>query len=829
MSYEEYIESEQSVYLPISRSLSDSPWPMFGGNPQHTGLSQYETKTNNGRLQWQVEYDDYFTTSPIIGKDGELYVGNSDGNLYAFSSNGTLIWKYYIGGQVFSTPALDSTGTIYLGSYNGYIYAINPDGSEKWKFKTEDSISSSPAIDSKNNIVIGSYDHNLYSINSEGDLNWKYNTDNNITSSPAIDHDGNIYIISDNNLTALSSDGIEKWNYNSDNYSIRTTITIDYQNTIYITCGQDRFTGFCIEAISSEGNKKWTFSPTFVRIDSCYGVVKPSIDSEGIIYAGFHGLWGTDSYTELFAIYPNGSEKWNTILSYAMYGSASISSDGTIHVITAFSLNSITTDGNEQWSTSISSSHSTPIIGPDGILYFIDNLGGLFAYGEKFDIRDIEINYEYSIEWKYIEDGSTDFGDETGYLNMNILSESHTQMEINYDYSLPNWQGFFSSYPTNTSGTFQSIDNKQVIRFYDYVDWYGESMVKTQGTYPNTYQQYADIENIEHDGDIWHWKATLTYTGQGSSSGEYEVDYWYDVASKIITHEKGHYEYSGSAETYTGETTTWDNEHDWEYKLIVEEPPNQNPTVSINADKTSGNTPLTINFKAVATDPEGDYLSYDWDFDDGSTSQEKEISHTFDDPGEYNVELTVYDDSGGYNTSTIKIIATANSDDDSENQPPAVYRNADILSGNPPLTVKFTSDAEDSDGYVVSYHWDFDDGETSDEKSPTHTFKNTGFYYVTLTVTDDKGATTVEQIDITVIPDSYNPYIDDDDDSGGGNSGSGSTGSSGGLADFGCLIFIGVVLLAGFVFFVGILIVVSSNKNKAKKESEDVEEIHKKE
>lgn len=56
-------------------------------------------------------------------------------------------------------------------------------------------------------------------------------------------------------------------------------------------------------------------------------------------------------------------------------------------------------------------------------------------------------------------------------------------------------------------------------------------------------------------------------------------------------------------------------------------------------------------------------------------------------------------------------------------------------------TYLFSSAAStDSDGKIVSNHWDFGDGSTSDASSPSHIFAGSGTYIVTLTLKDDRGA-----------------------------------------------------------------------------------------
>ena len=56
------------------------------------------------------------------------------------------------------------------------------------------------------------------------------------------------------------------------------------------------------------------------------------------------------------------------------------------------------------------------------------------------------------------------------------------------------------------------------------------------------------------------------------------------------------------------------------------------------------------------------------------------------------------------------------------------------------LEVRFTNRSEDPDGALVSMTWDFADGTTSSETSPTHVFSHPGEYWVSLTVRDDSGA-----------------------------------------------------------------------------------------
>src|SRR5207248_577374 len=81
----------------------------------------------------------------------------------------------------------------------------------------------------------------------------------------------------------------------------------------------------------------------------------------------------------------------------------------------------------------------------------------------------------------------------------------------------------------------------------------------------------------------------------------------------------------------------------------------QPPTCSAGASTSSGVAPLTVNFSATATDPDGRIAQYVWTFDDGDFSFAQNPVKSFPAPGVYNVRLTVSDNSGNTVTKTIPI------------------------------------------------------------------------------------------------------------------------------------------------------------------------------
>ena len=161
-------------------------------------------------------------------------------------------------------------------------------------------------------------------------------------------------------------------------------------------------------------------------------------------------------------------------------------------------------------------------------------------------------------------------------------------------------------------------------------------------------------------------------------------------------------------------------------------------------------------FVDESTDPDNPIVSWDWDFGDGGTSTDRNPAHVFSAPGPVDVTLTVTDQSGNSDTLTIAGIPILL-------RPSAGFLYAPVAPTSADL-VQFTDTSSDSDGTIVAWAWDFDEGTMSDVQNPTHTFPTGGIFNVRLTVTDSNGltGTTVQAVEVTgvqrpVADFNYNP------------------------------------------------------------------------
>jgi len=171
-----------------------------------------------------------------------------------------------------------------------------------------------------------------------------------------------------------------------------------------------------------------------------------------------------------------------------------------------------------------------------------------------------------------------------------------------------------------------------------------------------------------------------------------------------------------------------------DYVVIETSSRNDDPTAVASGDCEFRNCSLFAN---GSFDPDGTIVNYHWDFGDGTETDGFAPTHTYTEPGSYEVTLTVTDDQGATDSDTVTVVATS--------EPPTAVASVDCTY----LECSFTASGSfDPDGSIVSYDWDFGDGSAADGLAPTHTYSSEASYTATLTVTDNHGVT--DEVELTV-------------------------------------------------------------------------------
>ena len=189
---------------------------------------------------------------------------------------------------------------------------------------------------------------------------------------------------------------------------------------------------------------------------------------------------------------------------------------------------------------------------------------------------------------------------------------------------------------------------------------------------------------------------------------------------------------------------------------------NQAPISVVAANPTSGPQPLTVNFSSAGSmDPEGQPITYSWDFGDGSTlSTAANPTHVYTQPGQYLVRLTVSD--GVNSTFSTPLTISVGS------VPTATITSpADGLTFRAGNVITFSGDATDPDQGTLpasAFTWKVDflheghvhpDVTVTNAKTGTYTIPTSGHdfsgntrYRITLTVTDANGLQDTKSVTI---------------------------------------------------------------------------------
>jgi len=157
-----------------------------------------------------------------------------------------------------------------------------------------------------------------------------------------------------------------------------------------------------------------------------------------------------------------------------------------------------------------------------------------------------------------------------------------------------------------------------------------------------------------------------------------------------------------------------------------------------NFEVESKDIPLVVKFFDHS---DGSPTTWHWDFGDGKSSEEQNPIHIYEqaNPNGYVVSLTVTNPTGSQTkTAPDRIYALT---------PVTADFTTNYTTGKPPLEVKFT---DKSKGEVSGRLWEFGNGDTSTDKSPTYKYNESGVYNASLTVRRADGAKNTKTIVITV-------------------------------------------------------------------------------
>ena len=159
---------------------------------------------------------------------------------------------------------------------------------------------------------------------------------------------------------------------------------------------------------------------------------------------------------------------------------------------------------------------------------------------------------------------------------------------------------------------------------------------------------------------------------------------------------------------------------------------NAKPTLAFSASPLTGCSPLAVTFTNTSTAGSGSITNYLWDYGNGGNSNTASPTYTYTTAGVNSVTLQVTNSAGCVNTLTkpnyINVASAVT----------AGFTFTAPAGCGFPQTITFNNTSVGGSG-VLTYAWNFGDGNTSTATSPSHTYNAAGSYTTTLTTTNSAG------------------------------------------------------------------------------------------
>jgi RHS repeat-associated protein len=246
---------------------------------------------------------------------------------------------------------------------------------------------------------------------------------------------------------------------------------------------------------------------------------------------------------------------------------------------------------------------------------------------------------------------------------------------------------------------------------------------------------------------------TMTFSTYGAT--DYDVQYWDDSAwvtvpgGRVFANTRVWRRFAFSNIRTSKIRVVVQDSADHGYSRLVEveawqSQANQTPLANPGGPYSGmSGSPVPFNGSG-SSDADGTIGNYQWSFGDGTVATGPTPTHVYSSTGTFNVTLTVTDNSGAPASANTTASVTI------PNQPPVANAGGPYsVSANTPIQFNGTT-SSDPDGTITSYQWNFGDGSTGNGVTTTHTYLVPSSYTVTLTVTDNLGATAANSVNVNV-------------------------------------------------------------------------------
>ena len=291
---------------------------------------------------------------------------------------GKRLWHHDLARTHHTAPAIGPDGTLYLGTFDKKLLALYPDGSPKWSHTFDQAILSSPTVTSDGYVNVTTTTGDRYQVDYTGKTVNKVADGNEGSAGVSEGLDGTTYQIvsyfEHSELSATDKQGELLWTYRFDDYS-QTRPVVAADGTIYFGANDGR-----LYAINPDGSEKWQQSGAGTVADGL------AIGTRGHIY--MVSIQGVLSIATSQGNILSAMKAFNIRTSEPVLDSL-----GNVYVVTMDDrLVVVQPDGSEKWSVQLKgeplqlAKQASPVIGRNGTIYVGSERGGVYAFSPEGEL-----------------------------------------------------------------------------------------------------------------------------------------------------------------------------------------------------------------------------------------------------------------------------------------------------------------------------------------------------------------------------------------------------------------------------------------------------------
>jgi hypothetical protein len=284
------------IFVPVGKKLLAINIASITADPNGVVANPEEA------LLWSYEAGDEVET-PSVSKNDKIYFRTDSNEAYAIDQQGNLIWKYnppegfLYGGTIFTGTAINNDNTIYFyggkptpsGFWFGQLHALDEQENIKWILDYSAGI---PAIGFNDTLyarIEQGSDYALAKIDKEnGSILAKSPSYQDFTQwpVPSIGANGDVYLVGTSLFEVFSNDVIPLWNYqHKGRVAIPPGEAVTGKDGMiyfysYVPSTVQAQEGY-IHALSADGTKNWTY---YLGPRTHEPAGSPVVGDSGIIY-----------------------------------------------------------------------------------------------------------------------------------------------------------------------------------------------------------------------------------------------------------------------------------------------------------------------------------------------------------------------------------------------------------------------------------------------------------------------------------------------------------------------------------------------------------------